>query len=275
MPLDYLQQLLADFLTFLPKLIAALVLFIIFIYVANLISRLVRRIMERRRADPGVTLLLFHVIRWGIILLGTAVSLQQVEFELTAFLAGLGILGFTVGFALQDISQNITAGLLLLLQKPFEIGDMVEIDGFRGRVLSVDLRSTELLTNDGHNVLLPNAKVFTTPISNYSRQATWRISINIGVAYDSDLEQVRRITLQAVRAIPDVLEEPAPDLYFHTFGDWSINFSVRYWIDSRQTNPFTASDPGIVAIHRAYAQHHIHIPYPVQTQIQLEETEKK
>lgn len=269
MPNDYLQQLLTDFVVFAPRLIAALVLFVLFIYLANVISRLVRRIMERRRAEPGVTLLIFHVTRWGIVLLGTAVSLRQVNFELTAFLAGLGILGFTVGFALQDISQNIMAGLILLLQKPFEIGDLIEVDNFQGKVVSIDLRSTELITNDGQNVLIPNASVFTHPIINYSRQATWRIALNVGVAYQSDLEQVRRVTLQAIRSIPDVLEDPAPDLFFHTFNNWSIDFTVRYWIDARQTNPFTARDPAIVAIHRAYTQANIEIPYPIQTELQV------
>jgi small-conductance mechanosensitive channel len=246
-----LDNLVTDFLTLLPKVLAALVLFVITLYLAGLISRFVRRLMERRRADPGVVLLVYHVTRWSLIIAGTAASLRQVDFELTAFLAGLGILGFTVGFALQDISQNVIAGLLLLIQKPFELDDLIEVESFRGRVRSIDLRATELHTMDGHNVLIPNASVFTTPIINYSRQATWRINLDVGVSYDSDLEHVRRVTLQAISNIPDVLNTPPPDLYFHTFNDSSIDFSVRYWIDARQINPFTATDPAVVAIHRA------------------------
>jgi small-conductance mechanosensitive channel len=266
---DTLDDLIANFLAFIPKLLAALVLFVITLYLAGLISRFVRNLMQHRRADPGVILLIYHVTRWGLIIAGTAASLRQVDFELTAFLAGLGILGFTVGFALQDISQNVVAGLLLLIQKPFEIDDLIEVENFRGHVRSVDLRSTELHTADGHNVLIPNASVFTTPIINYSRQATWRISLDVGVSYDSDLEQVRRVTLQAIGNIPDILNTPPPDLYFHTFSDSSIDFSVRYWIDARLINPFTATDPAIVAIHRAYQQAGIEIPFPIQTEIQV------
>jgi small conductance mechanosensitive channel len=269
-----LDKILADFLAFLPKLLSAMVLFVVSIYLANLISRLVRNIMQRRRADPGMRLLVYHITRWGLIIAGTAVALQQVDFQLTAFLAGLGILGFTVGFALQDISQNVVAGLLLLIQKPFEMDDLIEVESFRGHVRSIDLRSTELHTLDGQNVLIPNASVFTTPIINYRRQATWRISIDVGVAYDSDLEQVRRVTLQAVRNIPDILGQPAPDLYFHTFNDSSIDFSVRYWVDARQINPFTATDPVIVSIHRAYQQAGIEIPFPIQTEIQVKKVAK-
>ena len=265
-----LRGVLAGFLLFLPRMLAAMVLFVITLYLAAWISKLIKRILEKRRTDPGITLLVYHVTRWTIVILGTISALRQVNFEVTAFLAGLGILGFTVGFALQDISQNVIAGFLLLIQKPFELGDLIQIDEFTGTVQSVDLRSTELRTRDGHNVLIPNAYVFTKPITNYSRQATWRISLPIGVAYNSDLELVQRVTLQAVQVLPDVLDDPAPMLFFHTFNDFSIDFTLYYWIDGRITSPFTSTHPAIIAIQKAYAQAGIEIPYPIQTEIQVE-----
>ena len=265
-----LSGLLAGFLLFLPRMLAAIVLFVITMYLAAWISGLLRRILERRRTDPGSALLLYHVTRWTIVILGTISALRQVNFEVTAFLAGLGILGFTVGFALQDISQNVIAGFLLLIQKPFELGDLIQIDDYTGTVLSVDLRSTELRTRDSHNVLIPNAYVFTKPITNYSRQATWRISLPIGVAYNSDLELVQRVTVQTVQTLPDVLDDPAPMLYFHTFNDFSIDFTLYFWIDGRITNPFTATHPAIIAIQKAFTQAGIEIPYPIQTEIQVE-----
>jgi small conductance mechanosensitive channel len=258
-----------EFLLFLPKVVAAMVLFVITLYLAAWISKLIRRILERRRTDPGLTLLIYHVSRWTIVIFGTITALDVVNFQVTAFLAGLGILGFTVGFALQDISQNVVAGFLLLIQKPFELGDMIQIDDYTGTVRSVDLRSTEMHTLDGHNVLIPNASVFTKPITNFSRQATWRIGLPVGVAYDSDLEMVQRITLNSIRTLPDVLDNPAPTLHFHTFNDSSIDFTLHYWIDGRVTNPFTAAHPAIIAIQKAYAQAGITIPYPIQTEIQV------
>ena len=273
---DTLQQVIADFLLFLPKLLSAMVIFAATLYLANLISSIIRRMMDRRRAEPGTVLLVFLLTRWGVIILGIIYALQQVEFQLTAFLAGLGIIGFTIGFALQDISQNIIAGLLLLIQRPFEIGDLIKIDDYTGRVRSIDLRATELYTQDGQNVLIPNAKVFTTAIINYNRQATWRISLNIGVAYTSDLEKVESVTLAAVQALPDVMDDPPADLFFHTFNDYSIDFTIRYWIDARVTNPFTATHPAILAIQRAYTQSDIEIPFPIQTEIQLrQETQQE
>ncbi len=259
-----------EFMLFLPRLIAAMVLFVITLYLAAWISKIIRRILEKRRTDPGLTLLIYHLSRWGIVIFGTITALDVVNFEVTAFLAGLGILGFTVGFALQDISQNVVAGFLLLIQKPFELGDVIQIDEFIGTVRSVDLRSTEMHTLDGHNVLIPNASVFTKPIINFSRQAEWRIGLSVGVAYDSDLEMVQRVTLNSIRTLPDVLDNPTPTLHFHTFNDSSIDFTLHYWIDGRVTNPFTATHPVIIAIQKAYAQANITIPYPIQTEIQVD-----
>ncbi len=265
-----LQSVLVGFFLFLPKMLAAMVLFVITLYLAAWISKLIRRIMEKRRVDPGITLLVYYVSHWTIVIVGMITALRQVNFEVTTFLAGLGILGFTVGFALQDISQNVIAGLLLLIQKPFELGDLIQIDDFTGTVLSVDLRTTELRTGDGHNVLIPNAHVFTKPITNFSRQATWRIAVPIGVAYDSDLELVQRVTLQAIQTLPDVLDDPAPVIHFHTFNAYSIDFTLFFWIDSRVTNPLTARHPAIMSLQKAYAEAGIEIPYPIQTEIQFE-----
>ena len=258
----------ANLLLFLPRIIAAMVLFVIALYMAGLISRIVQRVLEKRRVDPGVTLFAFYVTRLGIAIFGAIWALKQVNFDVTAFLAGLGILGFTLGFALQDISQNLIAGFLLLIQKPFEMSDLIQIDDYTGHVKSIDLRATELVTLDGHNVLIPNAKVFTTPITNYSRQALWRIKLPIGVAYDSDLEKVQRVTLQAIQSLPDVLEDPAPTLFFHTFNDFSIDCTLQYWIDGRIINPFAATHPIIIVIQKAYQREGIEIPYPIQTEIQ-------
>lgn len=265
-----LQSILVGFFLFLPKMLAAMVLFVITLYLAAWISKLIRRILEKRRTDPGITLLVYYIARWGIVIVGMITALRQVNFEVTTFLAGLGILGFTVGFALQDISQNVIAGLLLLVQKPFELGDLIQIDDFTGTVLSVDLRTTELRTGDGHNVLIPNAHVFTKPITNFSRQATWRIAVPIGVAYDSDLELVQRVTLQAIQNLPDVLDDPTPVIHFHTFNAYSIDFTLFFWIDSRVTNPLTARHPAIMSLQKAYAEAGIEIPYPIQTEIQFE-----
>ena len=185
-----LQLLLSKLVEFIPKLVTAMVVLVLAVLVAGLISRTVVRALKRRETDPELTILFGKVVRWTVIILGSALALEQIDFDLTAFLTGLGIIGFTVGFAIQDVSKNFVAGLLLLLEQPFDIGDAIEVGEFAGTVLTVELRDTELRTFDGRHVLIPNADVFTNPIVNYSRAVRRRIDLDVGVAYDSDIERL-------------------------------------------------------------------------------------
>jgi small conductance mechanosensitive channel len=260
-----LADVLADVLAFLPTLLVSLLIFILGIYLAGFISRMVRRTMVRRKSDPEITLLVAQITRWMILILGVFFALQQVGFDLTAFLAGLGILGFTVGFALQDVSKNFVSGMLLLLEQPFDLGDVIEVGDFIGTVAKVDIRATEIYTFDGQNVIIPNGDIFTSPIKNYSRYEKRRLDFTIGVAYGSDLELVRKTTLEVVAVIPGVLTDPQTTLVFNNLGDSSIDFTVYFWIDLNATGYLTAVDAAITGINAAFEQNNIEIPFPVRT----------
>lgn len=260
-----LQELFANFLGILPRLVVSLLIFVISLYLAGFISRLVRRTMERRNSDVEITLLVSQITRWTVLILGIVVALEQVGFDLTAFLAGVGILGFTVGFALQDVSKNFISGILLLLEQPFDIGDVIEVGDFIGEVATVDIRATELYTFDGQNIIIPNGDIFTSAIKNYSRYDKRRLVVNVGVAYGSDLELVRTTTLEVVTSIPGVIAEPAANLVFNNFGESSIDFTVYFWIDLDNTGYLDALDAAITGINSAYEQNKIEIPFPVRT----------
>lgn len=254
-----------DLIRFIPSLVFSLVLFVASLAVAGVFSRTVRGTMKRRQADPELTLLAGQVTRWGTVILGCIVALQQVNFDVTAFLAGMGILGFTIGFAIQDVSKNFVAGTLLLLQQPFEIGDAIEVGDFSGTVVTIDLRATELRTFDGVNVLIPNADVFTSPIVNYSRTNRRRIDLAAGVAYDSDLELVCETAAEAIAAISGVLQDPAPDVVFENLGPSTVDFRVYYWVDTEQIGFLAAKDAGVKAIKTTFEEAGIDMPYPTQT----------
>lgn len=256
---------LADFVRFMPKLLFSLVVFVASLTAAGLLGRVASKAIERRGADPELTLLTGQVTRWGTVVVGSIVALQQVNFDVTAFLAGMGILGFTIGFAIQDVSKNFVAGTLLLLQQPFDIGDAIEVGDFSGTVVTIDLRATELRTFDGVNVLIPNADVFTSPIVNYSRTNRRRIEVAAGVAYDSDLELVRKTATEAIAAIPGVLEEPALDVVFENLGPSTVDFRVYYWVDMEQIGFLAAKDAGVKAIKTTFEEAGIDMPYPTQT----------
>jgi small conductance mechanosensitive channel len=262
-----LEQLVERFLAFLPDLLSALVLFIAGLYLVSLVVRLVTNMLRRRNAKPEAIQVIRQVVRWSLVTVVTITALEQINFDLTAFVAGLGVVGFTIGFALKDISENFVAGLVLLLQRPFELGDLVRIDEFEGRVIEVSLRATEMETLDGQNVLLPNALVLTTPLYNFSRTPLTRIPIDVGVAYDSDLDEVRRVTLNAIAELPAALGDPPPFVIFHTFDSSSINLTAYFWIDERETRKLVAKDLGVTALKRAYDRAGVEIPYPIQTQL--------
>lgn len=260
----YLEQLSEDVIEAIPTLLTAILIFVASLYLGKLLSRLLVNVLERRKADPGVTNLLGQIIRWSIIVAGVITALQQF-FNVTAFLAGLGILGFTIGFALQNIMQNFASGVILLIQQPFEIGDAIEVNGYGGTILAINLSTTEMRTFDGLIVIIPNGDVLSNSITNYTRAKLRRIELPVGVAYGTDPSKVRSIILEAIKDVPGFVGEPAPFVAFHTFGGSSLDMSVYFWFDTGITNPFAAKDAAFELIKAEFDKHGIEIPFPITT----------
>jgi small conductance mechanosensitive channel len=254
----------ARLLDFLPRLGLAVIIFVISLYLSKLFSGMVRRGLGNREPSPAATKLVVDLTRWGILTLGTVMAVQQFV-DVTAFLAGLGILGFTVGFALQDVMKNFASGVILLVQRPFRVGDAVEVGAYEGTVRAIDLRSTEIKTFDGRIAILPNADVLNQAIVNYTRSVQRRIEVVVGVAYGTDLRVARDAALDAIRAVPGYLEDPAPIVVFKEFGDSSIDLSVFLWFETAQASPLKARDAAIEEIKRAFDARQIDIPFPIRT----------
>jgi small-conductance mechanosensitive channel len=260
-----LQQLLVDFLTLLPSLIAALVVFAVGLYIASIVRRLVRRGLERRTQNSQPITLLSQLSYWLVAILVAAISLQMVGFNLTAFLAGLGIAGITIGFALQDVSKNFIAGVLMLIQQPFDIGEFIMVDDYAGTVEAIDLRATQVRTADGKLVLIPNGEVMVSAITNFSEAEKRRVAISTGVAYESDPDAVRQTALAAITNIEGLISDPLPDVLFENFGNTTMDLTIYFWIDTSQTNVASAKDAGLKAIKSAFEQAQIDMPLPAQT----------
>jgi small conductance mechanosensitive channel len=260
---DYLDQFVNNLRTSLPNILTAILIVIVSLYLAGFVSRLLRRVLKRREADPEVTLLLAQLTRWSIIVIGIITALQRF-FDVTAFLAGLGILGFSIGFALQNILQNFAAGVILLIQQPFNIGDAIEVDTYGGTVLVINLRTTEMRTWDGRIVIIPNADVLSNPITNYTRAQRRRIELPVGVGYNSDPASTRQVILEALPDIPGFVEEPAPVVVFHTFSGSSIDLSAYFWIDTAKTDLISAKDSALELVKTALEKKGIEIPYPTR-----------
>ena len=254
----------ARLLDFLPRLGLAVLIFIVSLYLSKLFSGMVHRGLGSREKSPSAAKLVVDITRWGILTLGTVMAIQQFV-DVTAFLAGLGILGFTVGFALQDVMKNFASGVILLLQRPFRVGDMVEVGAFEGTVRVIDLRSTEIKTFDGRIAIIPNADVLNHAIVNYTRSVQRRIEVIVGVAYGTDLKLARDAALEAIRAVPGFVDDPAPIVVFKEFSDSSIDLSVFLWFETAQASPLKARDAAIEEIKRAFDTHKIDIPFPIRT----------
>jgi small conductance mechanosensitive channel len=261
---EYFNQLVDNIVAELPNIFTALLIFVLSIYVAKLLSNLLKRVLKRRGADHEVTLLLATITRWSIIVAGIITALQRF-FDVTAFLAGLGILGFTLGFALQNIMQNFVSGVILLIEQPFDVGDAVELNGYGGTVLTISLRTTEMRTFDGLIVMIPNADVLSNTITNYTRADRRRIDLPVGISYDADPAVARQIVLEAIKNVPGFLGDPEPMVVFHTFGGSSVDMSAYFWIDTSKTDAFSAKDAALELIKAALDKKGIEIPFPITT----------
>jgi small conductance mechanosensitive channel len=262
--LTILEKWWQGFVENLPSLIAGLVIFLLSLYLARIISRAVKRVMERRSKDQELIVLITRLVRWTVIGLGILLALEQAGQDIGALLTGLGILGFTVGFALQDVSANLVSGILLLFEQPFDIGDSIEVAGYGGMVKNINLRATEMLTWDGLLVLIPNRDVFTNSITNYTRIEQRRIGLSVGVGYNSDLEEVERIALEAVSSQKGVKEDPAPFFLVDNFADSAINTTVYYWYHTSDKGLADMTNIGALALKKAFDQAGIEIPYPIR-----------
>jgi len=262
---SYLQTITDEIILFIPKLVVAIIIFLVTLYVARLGFRFVARAMERRKVDPELGLLLSRITQIAIVILGTIWALATVDFDVTGFVAGLGIIGFTIGFALKDVAENFVAGVLLLLQQPFDIGDAVEAGGFSGTVTNIEIRTTTVRTWDGLLVIIPNAQVYSNPITNFSKVDQRRINIDVGVGYESDLQKAHDLMLEVAAKLPGIKDDPAPFVVFKEFADSSINATLYFWIDTDEAGYFASLDAVVKGIKEAFDREGINIPFPIRT----------
>ncbi len=256
----------------LPKLVVAVVVVVAAVYLARAARRVVEGVLRRTTGHApqaqnvvGLLATLAYVV---VLLAGTFVALRIIGLDgiVTTLLAGAGIVGLALGFAFQDIAANFIAGVLMAVRNPFVVGEIIETNGFTGPVREINLRSTVLDTFQGQKVILPNAKVFGDPIINYSARRERRVDLTCGVGYGDDLANAQRVAVQAVEGL-DVRKASKPvQLYFTEFGDSSINFVVRFWVDfAAQTDFLEAQSQAIMAIKTAFDGAGVTIPFPIQT----------
>lgn len=266
---EYFATLTENFVNAIPNIITAILILVISFYGGVLLSRLLDRVLKRQNAEPGITHLLTRTLKWTFIILGAITALQRF-FNVTAFLTGLGIIGFTIGFALQNIMQNFVSGVILLIQQPFKVGHSVNIANFDGRVLKIGLRTTEIQALDGRIIFLPNADVIAQPIINYTRANLRRVEIPISVSHVANPEQVRAIVLDELKSIKGFITTPEPQVLFNNFST-SIDMNILFWVDTSIASPSAAKDEALTRIKQAFETNQIEMPHPVQLQVETQQ----
>lgn len=246
-----------------PGLVAAILIFIASLVLAKVAARAVSRASVK--ADAEIRRLLTRLVTVATVGVGAVVALDQVGVNVAGLVAGLGVLGFTLGFALQDIGKNLVAGMLLLIQRPFEIGDIIEVAGYEGTVTNIDIRATSVKTYDGLQVIIPNADVHSNPITNYSAFPARRGQLAVTVGYEEDIPRVMEVLLDAVRAVEGVLDDPPPAIRGASLGNSGVELETYFWIDQAESTMLEVSSRSVIALNEAAAREGLNLPYPIQT----------
>ncbi|HYE66561.1 MAG TPA: mechanosensitive ion channel domain-containing protein [Pyrinomonadaceae bacterium] len=244
-----------------------------FFLLALLVSRalqsfLQRRMAERAHIDPGIQYTIFRLAHYVIIALGVLYGLKAAfALDLTSLAVLFTALSVGIGFGLQFIAGDIASGFILLFERPVRVGDFITVNGdttgeIQGKVQSINLRTTVVVTNDRLAVIVPNSKLVNQSLINWSyveRRA--RISIHIGVSYDSDVELVTRTLLRAAEGVKFVLADPKPSVQFLQFGESSLDFRLLVWTANPRRHPQIRSDINY-RIRKLFLEEGIEIPFP-------------
>lgn len=263
-----LETWLTSAIEMLPNLVLALLVVIAFYVLAKVIRKFVGKTLSRVTDNKTVTGLAQTLL--AILVLGVgfffALSILNLDGTVTSLLAGAGIIGLALGFAFQDIAANFIAGVLLSIRHPFGIGDIIETNGLFGTVEKLNLRNTILRTPQGQFIYVPNKVVYENPFTNYTKIGKRRIDLACGVSYGDDLEKARKIAVDTLSSLDMRDESKEVQFYYNEFGDSSINFSIRFWINfDRLPDFWGAQSEAIMALKKAYDQNDIMIPFPIRT----------
>lgn len=266
---DKIGSWLAGAIQALPNLVVAVLIVVVFVFVARFARdwsyRLLGRVSEYRAVNRLLSTLAFV----ALLALGATIALTVLNLgtAVASILGAAGILGLAIGFAAQNTVENLIAGILISVRRPIREGDLVEAHDVFGRVQEINLRATVLLTPTGQLVYVPNGEVFRAKLINYTKLGQRRVDLTCGVSYADDLETVRRVATEAVEAVPQRIQGKDVEFYYEEFGGSSINFVVRFWIPftNRHAEYKQAQTAAIIALKSAFDENDISIPFPIRT----------
>lgn len=255
-----------------PSWVAAVFVFFGSFFVAKMVRERVVNHFTEKFADSNqdATVLVGRVTYVVVLTVGITIALRIGGLDLTALIAAVG---FGLGFAMQDLVMNFIAGILILLNRPFSIGDFIKVGSTMGKVVEIQARATILKAVDGTRVIVPNSDLFQNQVVNFTANPFRRVEItSVGITYNDDIAHASRVIMGAIKEHPKILMEPAPTLILADFGDSSVDFKIRFWVDSH-TNWMKIKSEVLHTIKLRMDEHGISMPYPTQTLLFSRETE--
>lgn len=252
----------------LPNFILAVIVFVLFVFAAKYLGKLLDRLLRFKVRQASIREITIKIMKVVVIAVGffVALGLLKLNTVLTSVLAGAGVVGLAVGLALQGTLNNTFSGILLSFLPEIQIGDWIENNGYAGRVVEINLRSIVIKEADNNYVIIPNSQVIDAPFKNFSRTSRSRIMVNCGVAYNSDLELVKTITINTLSELYPQKKGEEVEFMYNEFGDSSINFVVRFWANvTSNRDILMAKSAAIIAIKKVYDEHDVNIPFPIRT----------
>ncbi|MBN1313657.1 MAG: mechanosensitive ion channel family protein [Anaerolineae bacterium] len=260
--LEQLNQVLDQIIAYIPQLTAGVLVGVLMLVCVRLVRRWAQGIALRTDGPPEVEQLIINSIYFFSIAVGTTITLSVLGVNVMGLIAGLGLSGLAVGFALKDIIENLLAGALILIQRPFDLGEVIEIEDIRGTVTSIKIRSTTLCTFDNIEVIIPNRTVYTAIIRNYNTYPVRRRQVSLGFGYGENLGEAIQILINKLQSIDGVSEDPVPFITLNDFGDSAVSGMLYYYIDTKQFDYIGTHTVVVQALQEVVKEREIDLPYP-------------
>lgn len=242
------------------NVVTALLIFIVGRWAVGLFTRALSRLMRKQEVDATLQSFVGNFVRMVLLVFVVIAAISALGVQTTSFIAVLGAAGLAVGLALQGSLSNFAAGVLIVLFRPYRVGDYVEAAGIGGTVEGVQILTTTFVTPDNRRIIVPNSQVMNSVITNYSVNDTRRIDLVVGVSYKDDLDRVRKVLQDLIDAEDRILPEPATTIAVSELADSSVNFVLRPWV---ATPDYWAVRFSLTeAIKKRFDAEGISIPYP-------------
>jgi len=242
------------------KIAVALAIFVIGRWIAKWLTRVMRTVMTRSGMDTMLIDFFGNIVYTVLLLAVVMAALDHIGIQTTSLLAVFGAAGLAIGLALKDSLGNFSSGVMLILFRPFKVGDFIEAGGVSGVVEQVRMFATVMRTGDNREIIVPNSQIYGGTITNYSARETRRIDLVFGIGYNDDIAKTKQIIEDIMRQDERILADPAPSIALGELGDNSVNFNVRPWVKSADYWPVRADL--LEKVKLAFDANGISIPYP-------------